>query len=114
MPLKEKLEVFLKERYGTLFGIEYDLLLYDVTSTYFEDRQKRIRSQTRLPRDHRSDCKQVCIGLVVTRCGLPLGYEVFAGNRHDSKTPKEIITPGATLVPRRIWVMDRAWSRKTI
>jgi len=60
-------------------------------------------------RDHRSDCKQVCIGLVVTRCGLPLGYEVFAGNRHDSTTLEEIVE---TMEARygqaqRIWVLDR-------
>jgi len=110
LPLKEKLEVHLKECYGTLFGIEYDLLLYDVTSTYFEGLAKaNPLAKHGYSRDHRSDCKQVCIGLVVTRCGLPLGYEVFAGNRHDSKTMREVI---ATMErrygkARRIWVMDR-------
>ncbi len=110
LPLKEKLEVFLKERYGTLFGIEYDLLLYDVTSTYFEGQAAANPLAKRgYSRDHRSDCKQVCIGLVVTRCGLPLGYEVFAGNRHDSTTMQEIVK---TMEKRygkaqRIWVMDR-------
>jgi len=110
LPLKEKLEVFLKERFGTLFGIEYDLLLYDVTSTYFEGQAKANPLAKRgYSRDHRSDCKQVCIGLVVTRCGLPLGYEVFAGNRHDSKTLKEIIKTMERRYgkARRIWVMDR-------
>lgn len=110
LPLKEKLEVFLKERYGTLFGIDYDLLLYDVTSTYFEGQAAANPLAKRgYSRDHRSDCKQVCIGLVVTRCGLPLGYEVFAGNRHDSTTLQEIVK---TMERRygqaqRIWVMDR-------
>lgn len=110
LPLKEKLEVFLKERYGTLFGIEYDLLLYDVTSTYFEGQAAaNPLAQRGYSRDHRSDCKQVCIGLVVTRCGLPLGYEVFAGNRHDSTTLQEIV---GTMERRygtaqRIWVLDR-------
>jgi len=110
LPLKEKLEVFLKERYGTLFGIEYDLLLYDVTSTYFEGQAKANPLAKRgYSRDHRPDCKQVCIGLVVTRCGLPLGYEVFAGNRHDSTTLQEIVETMERRYgkARRIWVMDR-------
>jgi hypothetical protein len=110
LPLKEKLQVFLKQRFGTLFGIEYDLLLYDVTSTYFEGQAKANPLAKRgYSRDHRPDCKQVCIGLVVTRCGLPLGYEVFAGNRHDSKTLKEIIETMERRYgkARRIWVMDR-------
>jgi transposase len=93
-----------------LFGIEYDLLLYDVTSTYFEGQANANPLAKRgYSRDHRSDCKQVCIGLVVTRCGLPLGYEVFAGNRHDSTTLQEIV---ATMEARygraqRIWAIDR-------
>jgi len=110
LPLKEKLEVFLKERYGTLFGIEYDLLLYDVTSTYFEGQAKaNPLAQRGYSRDHRSDCKQVCIGLVVTRGGLPLGYEVFAGNRHDSTTLQEIVETMERRYGKaqRIWVMDR-------
>lgn len=110
LPLKEKLEVFLKERYGTLFGIEYDLLLYDVTSTYFEGQAAaNPLAQRGYSRDHRSDCKQVCIGLVVTRCGLPLGYEVFAGNRHDSTTLQEIVETMERRYGKaqRIWVMDR-------
>ena len=88
----EALEAFLKQRFGELFAIEYDLLLYDVTSTYFEGQANANPLAKRgYSRDHRSDCKQVCIGLVVTRCGLPLGYEVFAGNRHDSTTLEEIV-----------------------
>ena len=109
-PHKAKLETFLKNRFGQLFGIEYDLLLYDVTSTYFEGQAKaNPLAQRGYSRDHRSDCKQVCIGLVVSRCGLPLGYEVFAGNRHDSTTLEEIVE---TMEERygqgqRVWVMDR-------
>ena len=110
LPHKRALEVFLKERFGALFGIAYDLLLYDVTSTYFEGQAHANPLAKRgYSRDHRSDCKQVCIGLVVTRCGLPLGYEVFAGNRHDSTTLEEIVE---TMEARygqaqRIWVLDR-------
>ena len=110
LPLKEKSEMFFKERYGTLFGIEYDLLLYDVTSTYFEGQAAANPLAKRgYSRDHRSDCKQVCIGLVVTRCGLPLGYEVFAGNRHDSTTLQEIVETMERRYGKaqRIWVMDR-------
>lgn len=110
LPHKVALEKFLKQRFGELFAIEYDLLLYDVTSTYFEGQaQANPLAQRGYSRDHRRDCKQVCIGLVVTRCGLPLGYEVFAGNRHDSTTLEEIV---ATMEARygraqRIWALDR-------
>ena len=84
LPHKQKLEVFLKEKLGTLFELEYDLLLYDVTSTYFEGEAKaNPLAQHGYSRDKRSDCKQVCIGLVVSRCGMPLGYEVFAGSNRS-------------------------------
>jgi hypothetical protein len=73
-----------RRRFGELFTLEYDLLLYDVTSTYFEGLAERNPlAQRGYSRDHRPDCKQVCIALVVTREGIPVGYEVFAGNRHD-------------------------------
>jgi transposase len=110
LPHQPALEAFLKQRFGELFAIEYDLLLYDVTSTYFEGQASANPLAKRgYSRDHRPDCKQVCIGLVVTRCGLPLGYEVFAGNRHDSTTLEEIVE---TMEARygqaqRIWVLDR-------
>jgi transposase len=110
LPHKESLETHLKNRLGQLFHLEYDLLLYDVTSTYFEGEAKaNPLAQRGYSRDHRGDCKQVCIGLVVTRCGMPLGYEVFAGNRHDMTTLEEIV---GTMERRygqadRIWVVDR-------
>jgi transposase len=110
LPQKRSLEVFLKERFGELFGIEYDLLLYDVTSTYFEGQAARNPlAQRGYSRDHRPDCKQVCIGLVVTRGGLPLGYEVFAGNRNDVTTLEKIVTTMEARYGRaqRIWVLDR-------
>jgi transposase len=110
LPHKRALEVFLKERFGELFGIEYDLLLYDVTSTYFEGQANANPMAKRgYSRDHRPDCKQVCIGLVVTRCGLPLGYEVFAGNRHDSTTLQEVVETMEARYGKaqRIWVLDR-------
>jgi transposase len=110
LPHKSALEVFLKRRFGELFAIEYDLLLYDVTSTYFEGQaQANPLAQRGYSRDHRPDCKQVCIGLVVTRCGLPLGYEVFAGNRHDSTTLEEIVETMEARYGRaqRVWALDR-------
>jgi transposase len=110
LPHKEALEVFLKNRLGELFGLEYDLLLYDVTSTYFEGQAARNPQARRgYSRDHRPDCKQVCIGLVVSRCGMPLGYEVFAGNRADVTTLQEIVETMERRYGRasRIWVVDR-------
>lgn len=110
LPLKGALERHLKERFGTLFGREYDLLLYDVTSTYFEglaaDEELAKRGYSR---DHRSDCLQVCTGLVVTRDGFPPGYEVFAGNRHDSTTLREVIERMESRYGKqnRIWAVDR-------
>jgi len=107
---KEALEILLKHRMGSLFDLEYDLLLYDVTSTYFEGEAKRNpKAQRGYSRDHRGDCKQVCIGLVVTKEGLPLGYEVFAGNRSDVTTMEEIVETMEDRYGRadRIWVMDR-------
>lgn len=110
LPLKDNIEKHLKDRLGQLFDIDYDLLLYDVTSTYFEgDAAGNPQAQRGYSRDSRPDRPQVCIGLVVTRDGLPLGYEVFAGNRHDSTTVEEIVLAMETKFGRagRIWVMDR-------
>ena len=100
----------MKNHLGELFGIEYDLLLYDVTSTYFEGQADgNPLAQRGYSRDHRPDCKQVCIGLVVSKCGMPLGYEVFAGNRTDVTTLREIVQTMERRYGRadRIWVGDR-------
>jgi transposase len=110
LPHKESLEKHLKERLGELFGVQYDLLLYDVTSTYFEGQAlANPLAQRGYSRDQRPDCKQVCIALVVSRCGLPLGYEVFAGNKADVTTVEEIVTAieGKYGQAQRVWVMDR-------
>ena len=110
LPHKAELEVFLKEKLGELFDLEYDLLLYDVTSTYFEGEAKaNPLAQRGYSRDKRGDCKQVTIGLVVSRCGMPLGYEVFAGNRTDVTTMQEIVETMEARYGKsnRIWVMDR-------
>jgi len=110
LPHKQRIEIYLKNRFGELFDLEYDLLLYDVTSTYFEGQAKgNPLAQYGYSRDRRSDCKQVCIALVVTRCGMPLGYEVFAGNRRDVTTVQEIVQTMESRYGQadRIWVMDR-------
>src|SRR3989442_3501650 len=112
------------ERLGELFALDYDLLLYDVTSTYFEGQaESNPLAQRGYSRDHRPDCKQVCLALVVTRDGMPLGYEVFAGNRTDVTTVEEIVEAMEARygVAQRIWVMDRgmtsednlAWLRES-
>ena len=112
---KEAIEQHLRDRLGQLFSIKYDLLLYDVTSTYFEGlalgNQQARRGHSR---DHLPDCKQVCIALVVTRDGIPLAHEVFEGNRVDVTTVQEIVT---TIEARfgaadRVWVMDRGMASK--
>lgn len=110
LPHKESLEKHLKNRLGELFDLEYDLLLYDVTSTYFEGQaHANPQAQRGYSRDSRPDCKQVCIGLVVSKCGMPLGYEVFAGNRADVTTMQEIVETMESRYGRanRIWAMDR-------
>jgi Transposase DDE domain len=91
-PHKEALEKHLKNRLGELFELDYDLLLYDVTSTYFEGQtQLTPLAQRGYSRDRRPNCKQVNIALVVSREGVPLGYQLFAGNRNDVTTLEEIV-----------------------
>ena len=118
LPHKPAIEAHLKGRLGELFALDYDLLLYDVTSTYFEGLAAgNPQAQRGYSRDHRPDCKQVNIALVVTRGGLPLGYEMFAGNRTDVTTVQEIVETmeGRYGQAQRIWVMDRGMtSRKNI
>jgi transposase len=121
---KAALEAHLSRRCGELFAVQNEVLLYDVTSTYFEGQaEANPLAQRGYSRDHRPDCKQVCIALVVTFDGFPLGYEVFAGNTHDSRTLQTIV---ATMEARHgmlggVWIADRgmasadnlAWLRQT-
>ena len=121
---KQALEAHLSKRCGELFATQNEVLLYDVTSTYFEGQAKaNPQAQRGHSRDHRPDCKQVCFALVVTFDGFPLGYEVFAGNVHDSRTLQTIVI---TMEARhgvlgRVWIADRAmgsaanlaWLRQT-
>jgi transposase len=113
LPHKEAIERHLVKRLGELFDLSYDLLLYDVTSTYFEGQAAgNPLAQRGHSRDHRPDCKQVCIAMVVTREGMPLGYEVFRGNRTDVTTVEEIVETMETRygIADRVWVMDRGMS----
>ena len=110
LPHKEQLETFLKERLGRLFGLTYDFMLYDVTSTYFEGQaQGNALAQYGYSRDRRSDCKQVCIALVVAEGGMPIGYEVFGGSTSDVTTVEGIVEAMESRYGRaeRVWVMDR-------
>lgn len=121
---KAALEAHLSRRCGELFAVQNEVLLYDITSTFFEGQaEANPLAQRGYSRDHRPDCKQVCIALVVTFDGFPLGYEVFAGNTHDSRTLQAIV---ATMEARhgmlgRVWIADRgmasaenlAWLRQS-
>jgi len=112
---KAAIEAHLSRRAGELFAIENEVLLYDVTSTYFEgEAEANPLAQRGYSRDHRSDCKQVLIALVVTFDGFPLGYEVFAGNIHDSKTVETIVTTMEARhgVVGRVWIADRGMASK--
>jgi Transposase DDE domain len=107
---KDRLCAHLMERYRSWLGVQFEFLLYDVTSTFFEGQaEKNDKAARGYSRDSRSDCKQVCIGLVCTPEGLPLACEVFAGNRTDVTTVEEIVrTMEDKHGPaRRVWVMDR-------
>jgi len=107
---KDALCAHLQEQYESWFGFGFEFLLYDVTSTYFEGLAEGNSLAARgYSRDHRPDCKQVCIGLVVTPEGLPVGYEVFAGNRNDVTTLEEMVElmEGKYGQAKRVWVMDR-------
>lgn len=107
---KDRLCQHLQQRYQSWFGIEFEFLLYDVTSTYFEGQALKNKKAARgYSRDQRPDCKQVNIGLVVTPEGLPIGYEVFAGNTADVATVEDIVDLMEKKYgqPKRIWVLDR-------
>jgi hypothetical protein len=107
---KEKLCAHLMARYRDWFGVRFEFLLYDVTSTFFEGQAAQNEKAARgYSRDSRPDCPQVCIGLVCTPEGLPLSFEVFAGNRTDVTTVAEIVTQMEEKYGQaeRVWVMDR-------
>jgi hypothetical protein len=107
---QEKIENDLKQRFGVLFQLDYDLLLYDLTSSYFEGLAETNELARRgYSRDHRSDCLQVIVALVVTRDGFPLAHYTWSGNTQDLQTVQRLVTAiearfGAN---NRVWVMDR-------
>lgn len=109
LPHKEAIEQHLVKRLGELFDLDYDLLIYDITSTYFEGVADPTIAKRGYSRDHRPDCVQVNIALVVSREGMPLGYEIFAGNITDVTTVKQIVEGMESRFGKvnRVWVMDR-------
>jgi transposase len=115
---QEPIENDLKEHFGTLFHITYDLMLYDLTSTYFEGlADENDLARRGYSRDHRSDCKQVVLALVVTREGFPLAHYTLAGNTQDVQTVKKVVQAIEKRfgTAQRVWVMDRGMiSKKTL
>jgi transposase len=110
LPHKDALGRHLQDRYGELFGETFDFLFYDITSTYFEGMALgNLQAKRGYSRDSRPDCPQVCIGLVTSREGLPLAFEIFDGNRVDVTTTKEMVLAMERKYGKanRIWVMDR-------
>jgi len=110
LPHKTKLERHLKERYGALFGAEFDVLLYDLTSMYVEGAaEKNPMVRRGYSRDHRPDCEQLVIALIVNHEGFPFSYETFDGNRTDVSTMETILRMVERKYgkARRIWVFDR-------
>jgi transposase len=112
LPHKEALFSHLRQRWADLFGASFDVLLYDLTSTYFESPPPEDKSDKRrygYSRDKRSDCVQVVIALIVTPEGFPIAYEVLAGNTSDKTTLRDMLRKIETQYGKanRIWVMDR-------
>ena len=107
---KEDLCKHLKSRWEDMFGIEFDVLLYDLTSTYFEGFcEQNPKARFGYSRDKRSDCRQVVIALIVTPEGFPIGYEVLPGNTLDKTTLRFFLKKIESMYgkARRVWVMDR-------
>ncbi len=110
LPHKDELCRHLQRRYGELFGCTFDFMFYDITSTYFEGGAKANPQAKRgYSRDGRPDCPQICIGLVTSREGLPLAFEIFDGNRVDVTTPQEMVQIMEAKYGKanRVWVIDR-------
>jgi transposase len=110
IPHKTKLEQHLRQRYGELFAANFDVLLYDLTSSYVEGEAEQNPMMRRgYSRDHRGDCKQVVIALIVNEDGFPLSYETFNGNRSDVTTLETVIRMVERKYgkARRVWIFDR-------
>jgi len=107
---KQDLFVHLQQRWKDLFDAEFDLLLYDLTSTYVEgEAEQNPKARYGYSRDKRPDCKQVVIALIVTPAGLPVAYEVMAGNTSEKTTLRGFLDRIESLhgKARRVWLMDR-------
>jgi len=107
---KQELFVYLKQKWADLFGADFEVLLYDLTSTYFEGEiEQNPKAKRGYSRDGRPDCVQLVIALVVTPDGFPLAYEVMNGNTADNSTLREFLAKIETAYgkARRVWVMDR-------
>jgi len=107
---KQELFVFLKQRWADLFAADFEVLLYDLTSTYFEgEMEQNPKAKRGYSRDGRPDCLQLVIALVVTPDGFPLAYEVLNGNTADCATLGDFLEKIETTYgkARRVWVMDR-------
>jgi transposase len=107
---KQELFQYLRQRWQDLFATQFEVLLYDLTSTYFEGEAAEIPKAKRgYSRDHRPDCLQVIIALVITPEGFPLAYEVLDGNTSDRTTLRGFLDHMETTYgkARRVWVMDR-------
>jgi transposase len=107
---KQDLFVHLQQRWKDLFDAEFDLLLYDLTSTYVEgEAEQNPKARYGYSRDKRPDCKQVVIALIVTPAGLPLAYEVMAGNTSEKTTLRGFLDSIESQYgkARRVWLMDR-------
>jgi transposase len=110
LPLKTELEQHLKERYGTLFQAEFDVLLYDLTSSYVEGEAESNPMMKRgYSRDGRPDTKQIVIALIVNTDGFPISYETFDGNRADVTTMEAVLRMVERKYgrARRVWIFDR-------
>jgi transposase len=107
---KEPIEDALKDRFGTLFQLDYDVLLYDLTSSYFEGlAENNELAKYGYSRDHRPDCKQIVLALVVTREGFPLAHYTLSGNKKDVQTVQHVVKEIERRFgrSRRVWVLDR-------
>ena len=110
LPLKTKMEQHLKQRFGELFQAEFDVLLYDLTSTYVEGAAEANPMMRRgYSRDHRPDCEQLVLALIVNQDGFPFSYELFDGNRADVSTIEAILRTVERKhgKARRVWIFDR-------
>jgi transposase len=110
LPLKTKIEQHLKQRFGELFQAEFDVLLYDLTSTYVEGAAEANPMMRRgYSRDHRPDCEQLVLALIVNSDGFPFSYELFDGNRADVSTVEAILRTVERKhgKARRVWIFDR-------